>query len=286
MSAHSVWKGNLAFSLVNIPVKLYKATDEKGKTTSCRTLHSKCKNPINEKTICVHCNVDVPANELVKGFPNTDGTFTILTKEDIDGIKPETSDAIAIDATVPLSEVSDPLWVENSYFLVPDGRSATEAFATVRQGLIDTKRALQGRLTIYGREQSVVIVPSDHGFIVRLFRTKSLVRDASELPGAFEPKAVPVSTEKVKLVTQLINSMLAPFDPTDYEDAYEQDFLTLASSKKSGTALAPKAQKVASDAADLLSALKASLDAAGKPKVARKVVVAVAKGKSTKKAVA
>lgn len=282
MSARSIWKGTLSFSLVHVPVKLYKATDEKSKETACRTLHSTCKHPINEKTICAHCNVDVPATDTVKGVLNTDGTYTVLTKEDIDGIKAPSSDALAIETFVPLTEVSDPLWVENSYYLTPDGKQATKAFATLRTGLLETKMAGQARITIYGREQSAIVVPNETGLTVRLMRSNSLVRDASELPAAFDPKAVSVDAADLGLLKQIIARDAAPFDKNDYEDDYVKAFKSLVAAKATGTAVPVVAQSVQAAGVDLMAALKASLSAAKLP-TAKAPLKAEPKGKSSKR---
>ncbi len=283
MSARSIWKGSLSVSLLNIPVKLYKATDDKGKATSCRTLHTTCNHPINEKTICAHCNVDVPATDTVKGFPNADGTFTVLTTDDINGIKSPTSDALLVESFVPLADVSDPIWVEQTYFLSPDGKAATKAFATIRQGMIDTDRGAQALITLQGREQSVVVVPTEQGLSVRVMRSKALVRDASELPAAFDPKTVVDAAERA-LAIQVINTNTAPFDPTDYEDGYVTAFKAMVESKRTGVPVTSAAvQAIQTAGVDLMAALKASLSAT-KAVSNRKAVATVAKGKSSKKA--
>jgi DNA end-binding protein Ku len=284
MSARSIWKGVLNFSLVSVPVKLYKATDEKGKETSCRTLHAACNHPINEKTICTHCNTDVAAGDTVKGVVGPDGAFIVLTKDEIDGIKAQSSDTLAIETFVPLAEASDPLWVENSYYLTPDGKAATKAFATLRAGLLETQTAGQARITINGREQSALVVPNANGLTVRLMRSKSLVRDASELPAAFEPSAVTVDPAEAALLKQIIGTLSAPFDKNDYEDGYVKAFKALVESKTTGVPVAATTTATVQAAgADLMAALKASLNSAKLPTKAAALTVEP-KGKSSRKA--
>lgn len=283
MSARSIWAGTLSIGLVNVPVKAYKATDEKEDALKMRLLHRGCSKTVNQTMHCSTCNKSVDWADIVKGVAQEDGTFVPLTKEELDTIRPEKSDAIVVERFVPKEQVVDSLWIETTYYLVPDGKAALSGFATMLAAMEKTGRAAQGMLTIYGREHVVSILPSGSILKLQLMRTKALVRDSSELPNYVAPNAIKVDATQLKLAEQLVASLADDFDPTDYEDSYVEDFEKLVAAKKAGTAAPSKAAKTAPAASgDLMSALKASLDTK-LPKVAKKALKVEPKGKSTRK---
>jgi DNA end-binding protein Ku len=292
MSAKSIWKGMLTVSALNVPVALYKATDDRETETKTHYVHDVCKQQTNQKNVCLKCNVDVPFANIARGVPNGDGTFTVLTNDEIKSIRPATSDALYIERFVPDAQVSNPLWIDCIYFLVPVGRHAVEGYATIAEALRQTSRAAQGLLTLYGSERPVAVRAIDGRLVVQSMRTKSLVRDASDLPNDVAPgAAVPVKAN-VQLAVQLIKSKLGDYDPTDYEDAYVEEFNKLVEAKRRGetinTAVAVPAM---APSADLMSALRASLDAnaavmsasTGAKKVKAPKESVAPKAKSTKK---
>jgi DNA end-binding protein Ku len=115
MSVRSIWTGTLSFGLVSFGVKAHKATDEA--KTGMHQFHS-CGHPINQKNVCVKCNTDVAYSDIVKGV-TVNGATVLLTKDELDAIKPETADSIAVEGFVPLDSI-DPLYVDASYFLAPE----------------------------------------------------------------------------------------------------------------------------------------------------------------------
>lgn len=288
MSARSIWKGMLSVGLVSVPVKLYKATDDRDEETAMRQLHGTCSTPINQFMRCMTCNVDVPYADIVKGVEQAKGVFVVLSKDEIASIRAKTTDHIAVEAFVPLAQVLNPLWVETSYYLTPDGQAGRLSFVTVREAMVSQNRAMQGLLTIHGRERVVTIVPSaGGGLTLQTMRTKSLVRDKQELPNFVAEGAQSVEREHLKLAEQLVKSMTADFDPTDYEDGYAESFRTLVAAKAAGTPMVNLTPNVTVPTADLMQALRASLTATA-PKTQKKVkalpVKAVAKAKPAKSA--
>jgi DNA end-binding protein Ku len=258
MAARSIWKGNLSFGLVSFPVKLYKATDDANTETAMRMLHGVCNHPINEKKVCAHCATDVAYGDVVKGVEQADGTFVVLTKDELDSIKPATGESIAIEHFIDANSI-DPLYVDASYFLAPD-KGAAEGFATMHLAMRDKGAAGQARFTIYGRERIVTLRPLAGGFVLQLMRSKEQVRDIAVLPTYIAPGAVTVNPDMLALAGQVIDGMRAGApDYTDYEDSYVAEFKALVNAKATGAALPVKASAPAPKAVDLMAALKASL---------------------------
>jgi DNA end-binding protein Ku len=259
MAARSVWTGTLSFGLVSFGVKAYKATDEPNAETSLRQLHRSCNHPINQVTRCLHCNTDVPYSDIAKGFENPDKTFTVLSKDELDSIKPATADVIAIETFVPADSI-DPLYIDASYFLAPE-KGQAEAYALIHAAMVEKGKVAQSRLTIYGREHIVILRPLGSGFVLQLMRSKNEVRDMSVLPTYVAPGAVVLNPAMLALAGQVVDTYTGTFDVTEYEDAYVKDFKSLVASKQSGTPLAPKTAAPVAPKTDLMAALKASLSA-------------------------
>jgi DNA end-binding protein Ku len=267
----------LSVGAVFLPVKLYKACDDNDKETAKNEIHDACKGPVSRKSWCYKCDLEVAAVNVLKGVPDGNGGHIILTKEELDSISPESSKNILIDAFVPLKDI-DPLYVETSYYIAPDGAAVGAGYAAMVWGLMSEKKAAQGRLTIYNREHTVTIRAVGTTLVCQLMRTATQVRDAAELPGYIAPNAMPIAPEMKKLFVQVMNIYPGNFDATDYEDEYVNEFKALVESKRAGTlTVAAKGKKVALKATDLMAALKASLDT--KQVSAKKVdTKAVAKG--------
>lgn len=285
MSVRSIWTGTLSFGLVSFGVKAYKATDEPNAETSMRQLHNACAHPINQKTVCFHCDpagATVPYSDIVKGVEQ-DGAFIVLSKEELDSIKPESSESIAVEAFIDAVSI-DPLYVANSYFLAAE-KGQQEAFVLMQAAMVEKGKVAQARMTIYGREHIVTIRPMGSGLVLQLMRSKNEVREMDNLPTYIAPGAVAVKPEMLALANGVVDmlSTAAP-DYTEYEDAYVTDFKALVASKASGVALPVKVVKASAPKGDLMAALKASLAAAAVPTKKVKATVAVKPATKLKKA--
>lgn len=266
MSARAIWKGTLSFGLATLPVKVYKATDDPGDATATRMLHNDCKTPIHQHLHCDKCNKDIGYGDTVKGVDNGDGTFVVLSKDELDSIKPESSDVVALTSFVKAADI-DSIYVRDTYYVTPDGKAGQDAYALL-VGLCAEGFAGQGSWTIHGREHNVIVRPVDGTLMVQTMRTVNEVRSADQLPGYVAPGAVVVSKGMMDIGRQLRDAMAGTFDATEYEDSYADEFKKLVAAKKSGAvAVAPALKKVPAATGDLMAALQASLK--DKPKRAR-----------------
>ena len=155
MAARATWKGFLKISLVNIPIKVFPATESSG-TISFNQLHGECQTRIQQKRWCPHCNREVPNSEIVKGYEFEKGRYVVLSEEDFDKVRPESTRVIDLVQFADDSAI-DPMYVDRAYYLAPDGTMAADAFAVMREGM--KGKVGIGKLALYGREYLVAVRP-------------------------------------------------------------------------------------------------------------------------------
>src|SRR3954453_8970231 len=153
MAARATWKGFLKISLVNIPIKVFPATESSG-SISFNQLHRECRTRIQQKRWCPHCNREVPNADIVKGYEFEKGRFVVLSEEDIEKVRPESTRVINLVQFADAAAL-DPIYVDRAYYLAPDGKIAAEAFAVMREGM--RGKIGIGKLALYGREYLVAV---------------------------------------------------------------------------------------------------------------------------------
>jgi len=162
MSARPTWKGYLKVSLVNIPIKVFPATETAG-SISFNQLHAECQTRIQQKRWCPHCNREVANTELVKGFEFEKGRYVVLSEDDIEKVRPESTRVINLVQFADDSSI-DPIYVDRAYYLAPDGAMAADAFAVMRDGM--KGKVGIGKLALYGREYLVAGRPKERGIVM------------------------------------------------------------------------------------------------------------------------
>ena len=200
MAARPTWKGYLKISLVNVPVKVFPATDA-GATLSFNQLHAECQTRIQQKRWCPHCEREVPNTELVKGYEFEKGRYVVMTDEDIQKVRVESTRVINLVQFADDTEI-DPIYVDRAYYLAPDGPMAAEAFAVMRDGMAG--KAGIGKVALYGREYLVAIRPRKKGLVMYTLHHDAEIRSIDQIE---ELSSVPskVKPEEMKLAKQVIN---------------------------------------------------------------------------------
>jgi len=147
---------------VNIPIKVFPAT-ESGGAISFNQLHGECQTRINQKRWCAHCNREVPNTEIVKGYEFEKGRYVVLSDDDFDKVRPESTRVIDLVQFADASSI-DPMFVDRTYYLAPDGGVAADAFAVMRDGMAG--KVGVGKLALYGREYLVAVRPHGRGIVM------------------------------------------------------------------------------------------------------------------------
>jgi DNA end-binding protein Ku len=268
MAARPTWKGYLKISLVNIPVRVFPATDAAA-TISFNQLHNVCRSRIQQKKWCPTCEVEVAQTDLVKGYEFEKGKYVVLEEEDLAKVRPESTRVINV---VQFAEaaVIDPVYVERPYYLAPDGAVAAEAFAVMREGMAG--KAAIGKVALYGREYLVAIMPRENGLVMYTLRSAAEVRSMSAID---ELKFAPVKMkpDEIKLARQVIGNFETGGDLTQYKDDYQEELRKMIDAKIAGEEIVAPAEEAPPKVVNLMEALRQSLDrVSGNKKKAAKAV--------------
>ncbi|MBI4263513.1 MAG: Ku protein [Acidobacteria bacterium] len=255
MPPRPTWKGFLKVSLVNIPVKVFPAT-ESAATLSFNQLHAECQTRIQQKRWCPHCEREVSNTELAKGYEFEKGRYVIVTDEDIQKVRVESTRVINLVQFADDTEI-DPIYVDRAYYLAPDGPMAAESFAVMREGMAG--KAGIGKVALYGREYLVAVRPQKKGLVMYTLHHDAEIRAIDQIE---ELESVPskVKPEEMKLAKQVISTFDAELNLKGYKDEYTEGLRQIIEAKIGGEEIvAPEVQEPPK-VVDLMEALRRSLD--------------------------
>jgi DNA end-binding protein Ku len=255
MAARPTWKGYLKISLVNIPVRVFPATDAAA-TISFNQLHRECRTRIQQKRWCPTCQVEVPNTDLVKGYEFEKGQYVVIDEEDLAKVRSESTRVINVVQFADASLI-DPVYVERPYYLAPDGNVAAEAFAVMREGMAG--KAAVGKVALYGREYLVAIQPRENGFVMYTMRHASEVRAMGAID---ELKQVPakIKPDEVRLARQVISNFETEGDLSQYKDEYQEELRKIIDAKVAGQEIVAPAEAAPPKVVNLMDALRQSLE--------------------------
>ena len=266
MAARPTWKGFLKISLVNIPVRVFPATDAAA-TISFNQLHAECQTRIQQKRWCPKCEREVPISEIAKGYEFEKGRYVVMTEEDIAKVRPESTRVIDLVQFTDAAAI-DPIYVERPYYLAPDGAIAREAFAVMREGM--KGKAGIGKLALYGREYLVAVQAREKGLVMYTMRHAKEVRSMENIEELEEVPAK-VKPEEIKLARQVIGNFEAALNLEEYSDKYQEELQRIIDAKVAGEEVVATAEETPPKVVNLMDALRQSLDrvSTGKKKAAK-----------------
>ena len=275
MSARATWKGYLKISLVNIPIKVFPATESSG-SISFNQLHGECQTRIQQKKWCPHCEREVPNSEIVKGFEFEKGRYVIMTDEDLEKVRPESTRVIDLVQFADGASL-DPMYVDRTYYLAPDGSVAGDAFAVMRDGM--QGKVGIGKLALYGREYLVAVRPFQRGIVMHTLHHAAEMRGIDAVD---ELQSVPttVKPEEMKLARQVIQTFEQPLNLAEYKDEYREGLQRIIDAKVAGEEIVATSTEAPPKVVNLMEALKKSLDTvSAKKKQPAKAAIAKAPAK-------
>lgn len=255
MAARPTWKGFLKISLVNIPIRVFPATDTAA-TISFNQLHGECQTRIQQKRWCPKCEREVPLAEIVKGYEFEKGRYVVLTEDDMAKVRPESTRVIDLVQFTDASAI-DPIYVDRPYYLAPDGQMALESFAVIREGM--KGKAGVGRLALYGREYLVAVQPKDKGLVMYTMRRANEVRAMGSIE---ELDAVPskIKPDEIRLAKQVIGNFEGSLNLEDYKDGYQEELKRIIDAKIAGEEVVATEEQAPPKVVNLMDALRQSLD--------------------------
>lgn len=266
MPARPTWKGFLKISLVNIPIRVFPATDAAA-SVSFNQLHRECQTRIQQKKWCPSCQREVTNAEIVKGYEFEKGRWVVLEEEDIAKVRPESTRIINLVQFTTDADI-DPVYVERPYYLAPDGAVASEAFAVIREGM--RGKAGIGKLALYGREYIIAVLPRDKGLVMYTLRTSAEIRSMNAID-ELQDLPAKVKPEEIKLARQVIETFEGRLDLSTYKDEYQEQLRQIIDKKIAGEEIVAPEEEAPQKVVNLLDALRRSLDtvSAGKKKPAK-----------------
>jgi DNA end-binding protein Ku len=277
MPARPTWKGFLKVSLVNIPVKVFPAT-ESAATISFNQLHAECQTRIQQRRWCSHCDREVPHSEVVKGYEFEKGRYVVVGDEDIQKVRVDSTRVIDL-AQFTDDTAIDPIYVDRAYYLAPDGPVASEAFAVMREGMAG--KAGIGKVALYGREYLVAVKPQKKGLVMYTLHHDAEIRSIDEIE---ELNSVPskVRPEEMKLARQVVATFDSELNLKDYKDEYREGLRRIIDAKIAGEEIVAAEVEDPPKVVDLMEALRKSLNSVStEKKKPVKAALKKAKAKAT-----
>ena len=277
----TIWKGALNFGLVNVPVGLYSATQDK--TIHFNQFEEGTSDRIRYKKINERTGDEVPAAKIVKGYDLGGGEYVLLTDEELDAAEPEKSKLIEITDFVDLEQI-DPIFFRSTYYLAPEGEAANKAYALLRQVMRDANKVAIGTMVMRNKEYPVAIRPDDDVLKLETMyfadEIRSPTKDLPELPSADE-----VTAREVQMAGLLLESMESDWNPEKYEDTHRLQLEAIIEAKRQGDeiVLGTETQPASTKVVDLMDVLSASIDSV---KAGRQAVKRPAARTATKKVAA
>ena len=251
---HTVWKGSISFGLVNIPVKLHAATENKD--NKLRQLHKECNTPISYKKVCEGCDKEVTDEDIVKAYEYAKNKFVVLDEEELENLRKENEDkAVEIIDFAKLEEI-DPIYFERTYFLSPDTTGA-KAYALLRKTLEESGKIGVVKIIIRSKEQLAVVRVYKEALVMETIHFPDEVRSVSDVPNV--PSVDAVVQKELNTALMLVEQLTTVFDPTKYTDEYRTALMELIEEKKANSTVSDK-KPLPDNVTDLMSALQASLD--------------------------
>jgi DNA end-binding protein Ku len=254
MPPRTSWTGNLKLSLINIPIRLYRAVSSTART-SLNMLHEECHQRIKYQYTCpVHGEVE--KDHIVKGYQYERGRYVVLSDDDLDKVKLETTRTLEIVQFIEDAEL-DPIFLDTPYYMAPDGPVAEEAFRVLREAMRHENKTAIGRVAMGGREHIVAISPHEKGLVMTTLHYGREVRKSE--PYFEEIAEKEIDEDELALARQLIGSKSRPFDPNAFRDRYEEALGETIRAKLQGEEPEALAVEEPRKIVDFMDALKRSI---------------------------
>ncbi|MFG2863499.1 Ku protein [Streptomyces sioyaensis] len=253
----SIWNGSISFGLVTIPVKTYSATDRTSSVSFVR-IHEKDGAPVQYRKICELDGNEVPNEEVGKGYqPPGDDTIVPITDDDLSRLPMPTAKTLSILSFVDPTEI-DPLQMDKSYYLAPNGASAAKPYTLLREALEHHRKVAIGKVAMRGRESLAMLRAHDGALVMHQLLWPDQIRPATEVV----PDDVEIRENEMTLAETLMDS-LGELDPAELHDDYREAVEELVAAKLEGEEpVAPAAAASGAQVIDLTAALEKSVRAA------------------------
>lgn len=251
----TMWKGSISFGLVNIPVKMYTATEDKD--IRFRQLHKEDHSPVRYIKSCQSCEKELSTDDIIKGYEYQPGEFVIIEEEDLKELEPEASKTIEILDFVDLKEI-DPIFFDKTYFLAP-GETGSKAYALLRNAMAEMDKIAIAKIIIRAKESLAAVRIYNRCIVLETIFYPDEIRDYNLIPGVLDQENV-VNEKELMMAKQIIQNLSTQFEPEKYSNEYREKLLQLIEAKIDGKEISKAPNVAKNNVVDLMSALQASLE--------------------------
>jgi DNA end-binding protein Ku len=254
--ARAIWSGAIAFGLINIPVKLFSATQEH--ELSFHQLRKSDQSRIKYLRVAANDGQEVPYEDIVKGYEIEEGVHVLIDEEDLKKAAPKKTQTIEIISFTDEDEI-DSIYFEKPYFTAPD-KNAVRAYVLLREALKETKKVAVCKFVLRTKENLAILKPEGDALILEQIRFQSELREREhlKLPGAEDMKK-----PELDLAVSLVNQLTDKFKPDDFKDTFTDEIKKIIEQKAQGIDVTAELAKLEAPAdSDLLETLRASLEKA------------------------
>ena len=264
--ARPIWKGNISFGLVNIPITLY--TAEQKQELNFKLLDKRTTSTVRYERVNEQTHQEVPWDQIVKGYEYNPGTYVVVTEEDFKNAAVEATQTIAISDFVSLDSI-EYVYFEKPYYVVPQ-KKAEKGYVLLRETLKRTRKVAVAQVVIRSRQYLSALIPQGNALVLNLLRYSRELRDPSEFSfpaGGLEEYKV---TEKeLEIAEMLVESMSAEWEPSRYHDEYREALMDWIEKKaRAGGAIpaepAETRERETGKVIDMMELLKQSVQQASK----------------------
>jgi DNA end-binding protein Ku len=255
MAPRANWKGFLRLSLVNCPIALFPATSESEKI-SFNQINRKTGHRIKYQKVDADTGEEVSSEDIVKGYKVDTDSYLEVTKDELENIALESTRTIDIDQFVPRSEIDD-LYLVRPYYIVPDGKVGHDAYAVIRETIRSLDKVALGRVVLTNREHIISLEARDKGLMGMLLRYPYEVRNSAEYFD--DVQDVKITKDMLELAKHIVDQKSGHFDPSKFEDHYEDAVQDLLNRKQKGQPIARVQTRSTGNVVNLMDALRASL---------------------------
>jgi len=256
VAPRAYWKGYLKLSLVSCPIAVFPATSEREKI-SFHQLNKKTGNRIKYQKVDADTGDEVEPDEIIKGYEVGKGEYLELDPEELEAIAIESKRVIDIDEFVPKEEI-DELYLNNPYYIVPDGEVGQQAFAVIREAINKEGMVAVGKVVFTSREHIIALEPRGKGMMGITLRYPYEVRKEEEYFDAIPDEKVP--KDMLELATHIVETKKGHFDPAKFEDRYEDALKDLLKKKQSGEQIEAPRERAPAKVINLMDALRRSVE--------------------------
>jgi DNA end-binding protein Ku len=250
-------KGYLRLSLVSCPIALYPASSLSEKVSFNR-INRKTGNRLKQENVDSETGEEVPREDIARGYEVGKGQYLIVEDDELEAVQVESTRTIEIDEFVPRNEIDD-RYIDSPYYIAPDGQVGQDAFAVIRDTIGKMSMVALGRVVLTRREHVIALEPRGRGLLGMTLRYPYEVRD--EQPYFEDIPELKLPKDMMDLASHIVSNKSGHFDPSHFEDRYENALIDLLKKKEAGEKITPVRGAPPPRVVNLMDALRASIDA-------------------------